>query len=708
MNNRLSFKFVASSISFIFSLLPVLILGILLFIYSFKLTESSKVFLQAVAISCIIITIVGFIIQIFLANKISNGIIKSKEVLSRVNNGDLKITAKKSNFNELEQLSKCINSTIEVFYDLVSSIKLSSDEVKFLSDTVIDSASEAAQRASEISETSQIVVTGAHKQAEDAKTCNTITSQLINKVETISLAATIVSDKADVVKQMTVFGKSNISELISISKLSESNMKNITNSIDELNIMAENINYITEIITSIASQTNLLSLNAAIEAARAGESGKGFAVVAAEIKKLAEQSLTSGKDIVKIIAEIQAKVKTTSAEIKTTMQSSEHQIESVNKTNDAFNGISEASEELYNQFVTVGEGINQLSDYKLTLSNSIGNIALVAAEAAASTEQMSSLMYSQNNSEEILIQLGSNLSNTIKVVEAKIKVFDFEKVEKTKKVFGIVPCIDIPFFDDTCKGAKEAAKKLGIDIIWNAPKTVNGKDQAKIIEEFIQKEVSGIGLGPIESPEVRKAVDHAIKKGIFVIVFDTDLPNSGVSGFLGTNNVDAGKSLGETVIKQLNGKGKILVSLNNNILVNMKQRLEGFDKIVDKYPEIQIVATEFGSANNLERLKALKSLLLKHSDLDCLVYMDAEGANLIGTLSKDMLINAKCIGFDKSDEAIKLIKSGKLSAVIAQRPSLWGELVVRRLNDLVNAKSIPNYEDTGTFELNKMNISIYE
>lgn len=707
MEKKLSLKGLGNTIHFVFSLLPVIALSVLLCINLSKLTNHARAIAIIIIVISFILCIVGFILQLVTSIKVSEGIINNAEILEQVKNGNLKIEANNKFLYELELLSSNINAIIKQFHDVVANVVISAEEVKLLTNTVKETSNSSAKTAAQISETSQIVAQGASKQAEDSEVCFTISGELINKVEAVSSSAKLVSEKANAVKNIVDFGKANINELTESSKLSEDNMRDITKNVEELSKMAENINHITDIITGIASQTNLLSLNASIEAARAGESGKGFAVVANEIKKLADQSITSSQDITNLITEIQTQVKHTSDTINLTIGANKHQIQSVHKTNDAFNEISGAVQELYDQFIAVGEGISLLSGYKQTLSGSIGNIASVALEAAASTQQMATLMYSQTNSQEILIQLGENLNKVIKNLEDKVNIFHIKKAEKVNKVFGIVPCNSLAFFNDTNAGAKETARRLGIEVIWSAPKTFDSVEEAKVIDSLVDKGVTGIGISPIDSPEVRKAVTRAVEKGINVVAFDSDLANSGIKEFMGTDNVQAGKAVADSLAKAINGKGKVLISITNGKLINMKQRLEGFHKTIQKYPNIKIVETEVGAVNKNERVKILKNLFRKYEDLDGFVCFDSEAGEIIEEISREMTIRPKCIGFDKTPAASKMIREGKLTCVIAQRPGLWGELVVMRLNDLLLGKTIPAHEDTGTFEINKMNVSIH-
>jgi len=709
MKKVLSINALVNLVYFLFGFLPIVILGIIFFTVSPELPEKIK---GPVGVAMWVfegLALLGLIIQITVSRTFTRGIKRVVGTISKAREGDLTVASGNYSLDELRKLSQGVSDIIRQFHDVIANVFLSIEEVKHLTDTVTDTASQSAKTANEISASSGSVAKGASQQAGDAEVCSVISGELIQKVESVAHSSELMSKKADIVQDMAEFGKKNVGELMDKSRLSEKNIRDITERVNELSSMAQNVTRITEVITNIASQTNLLSLNAAIEAARAGEAGKGFAVVAEEIKKLADQSLTSVKDIVEIISGIQNRVNNTAETINAIMDSIMSQSDSVRKTNEAFNNISGAIKELYDQLLIVREGINQLTDSKMKLSDSIMNIASVAEETAASTEEMASLMYSQTNSGEILVQLATNLDLLIKGLDERIKVFKFNKEKKAKKSFAVIPCVDIPFFKDTFKGAQETGKKLGIDIFCKAPKKVDPAEQAQIIEEFANAGVSGIGLGPIDAPEVRDAVSRAAKKGVNVIVFDTDLPKSDAKGFIGTDNQNAGITVGETAAKVLNGKGTVIVSLCNLVQLNMKQRLDGFNKAVGKYPGIKVLEVEASGAPDIDgRVKELKRIIQKYPDFDCFVCLDSLAGAITEKITGELGIKPKCIGFDKSDDTVKLVKNGRLVSVIAQRPKLWGELVVRRLNDLMLGKAIPAFEDTGTFEINKMNVAIHE
>lgn len=132
------------------------------------------------------------------------------------------------------------------------------------------------------------------------------TNELTNKL--YSEGNNLIQITEDTVKKSHE-GKDAIEEIVEIIKSLENENRNNTENINELARKFSQVNEVVQLITNIASQTNLLALNAAIEAARAGEHGNGFAVVAGEIKKLAEMTKQSTKDISNLIENIEDETK---------------------------------------------------------------------------------------------------------------------------------------------------------------------------------------------------------------------------------------------------------------------------------------------------------------------------------------------------------------------------------------------------------------
>lgn len=199
----------------------------------------------------------------------------------------------------------------------------------------------------------------------------------------------------------------------------------VTEQTDRTNESAQNISNAVTVIQDIAAQTNLLSLNASIEAARAGESGRGFAVVAEQIRKLAEDSAESATEIENIVRELMGNSKDSVEKMQELSRDSSVQADKLNRTKEPFyelkkeiNEVSSASKEIFDQTVVIEE-------LKKGVNDVIEQLASVAQENAASTEETSASMQSLANNVDLCKEESAILNDLSKNINEQTSRFKF-------------------------------------------------------------------------------------------------------------------------------------------------------------------------------------------------------------------------------------------------------------------------------------------
>lgn len=191
-----------------------------------------------------------------------------------------------------------------------------------------------------------------------------------------------------------------LEELTNISKETKESITAVHKKTNATNTSVVEIRKVTDLITGIASQTNLLSLNASIEAARAGESGRGFTVVASEIRKLAEQSKTLAAQITKIV-DILIENSNSSVEIMTkVIDNIIRQNEKLSNTSEAFEGLGREMNGVSGAIEDITLAMVELEGFKEDVIGSISNLAAMSEENAASSEEISASMQELNQTIE--------------------------------------------------------------------------------------------------------------------------------------------------------------------------------------------------------------------------------------------------------------------------------------------------------------------
>lgn len=321
----------------------------------------------------------------------------------------------KEHGTEINQIVVAFNNMLDGFAKLVKNIQGESNQIADMSVSLSDISKQTNSATEEVSETITGIAQATSSQAIDAEKTVTQMNDLGSTIEVINQSAVNMNEKALEANDDNRNNSSLMHHVHENWELERNKLKALVNDMGVMNGDIQNINKIIQVITDISTQTNLLALNASIEAARAGEAGKGFAVVAEEVRKLAEQSSESTKDIEAIIAEIQLKSNQMVNQVTDSYEGGMKQTEAINNAIDSTNKVTSQFENIIQEIQAIDMLSQEVKNQKDSVMFAVENISASTQENAAGTEEVSA------NAEEILAtmeEFTANIHNLEQIAES--------------------------------------------------------------------------------------------------------------------------------------------------------------------------------------------------------------------------------------------------------------------------------------------------
>jgi ribose transport system substrate-binding protein len=270
-----------------------------------------------------------------------------------------------------------------------------------------------------------------------------------------------------------------------------------------------------------------------------------------------------------------------------------------------------------------------------------------------------------------------------------------------------------PYWVDARKGMEAQAQKLGVKAQFLGPDTPDAGAQVSIFESILAKKPAGIAVSPNDPASVTGIIAQARAAGIPVIAWDGPIPNSQVQGYIGTDNVTAGKHAADALVAAMGESGKVAVVIGSLSATNLNQRLDGLKQGLAAHPGIQIVETEESGESIADAQGKAETILQAHPDLKGFVGIG--GSDLPG-IAGALKSGGQCgkvsaVGFDVVPQDVQGMKDKCINGLISQKPFGMTGQALQILVDLHDNKSTlkPNFNiDTGVETVTPATLDAYE
>lgn len=387
------------------------------------ITAQASAVRNVTIIVVIIASIIAVAMGTFLAGGIGNAIKRTNSTMDEVAAGNLTTRVRIRRKDEFNTLAKSINAMIDNMRKLIFETKNISQTVAGSAQNVSATSEMLLEATKSISKAVNDIDQGINDQAKEAEQCFIQMNDLSDQISSVHGNAEEIAQIAEETKSIVDEGIVTVDNLKKTAMDTTEITHVVIQDIQNLEAKSKSITSIIATIDDIASQTNLLSLNASIEAARAGEAGRGFAVVADEIRKLAEQSATAAGEIGKIIAQIQTQTHATVNNAVKAEETVNSQGNAIEATIRSFSNVNDQVERLTENLMKISDGIGVIEQKKELTLSSIESISAASEETAAAATELGATANEQLRVVESLNQAAEELGADSRTLEENVKIF---------------------------------------------------------------------------------------------------------------------------------------------------------------------------------------------------------------------------------------------------------------------------------------------
>lgn len=380
----------------------------------------------AVLIGAVVLAIAAFPLVSFIEKSITQSFEEISGAAYRIAKGDFTQKIDTASNSGAGELGHAFNSMVDKLRDILTE---TSNIIKHVADTsrsIFDKNNNIKTAMEQVAASANELATGANEITEDVSGMSESINAIEEKVAAYANSTKVMNDKSKQTITLVDKGREALEVQAEGMQRNVEATAKVSETIEDLARKAQGISAITTTISDIAEQTNLLSLNASIEAARAGEHGRGFAVVAQEVRKLAEESTASTKQVFSLVKSINDGIQQAINNMKVNEEVVQLQTEHIRQSELVFKEIEQSIGFITDQIYAFSQESDAMLESAQKISAAIQNISSITEQSAAGTEQVSASMNEQISSvqavvteTERMLTMATQLQRTIQVFKMK-------------------------------------------------------------------------------------------------------------------------------------------------------------------------------------------------------------------------------------------------------------------------------------------------
>lgn len=394
------------------------------FVEEKEITEHLSSIRNTIFIAVAVFFTLGIIASLILTKTITAQIKKINIGVRKIATGNLRERIKVSSKDEIQELAENLNTALDSISGLLKEIDSTSEEMYDSASGIASMSEETHAAVSEVANAINEVSNGSTDQATAISNVTNTVDGLSNRINDVDKNINNILNLSEVTDKLSDDGLKVLNLLIEKSVVTKQNTQESSSNVKEMTDSIKNINQISDVISGITEQTNLLALNASIEAARAGELGKGFAVVAEEIRKLAEESKDSTDKIKSIIKEVNQKSIRFVDSMEETVNILNEQDESINNTKNIFIEIAESIEPLVEAIRYISNLTDKMNNDKENVKKEIDNISVISQDVASVSEEVTASAEEVTATMDELTEYADKLDGIAENLKEKLNKFE--------------------------------------------------------------------------------------------------------------------------------------------------------------------------------------------------------------------------------------------------------------------------------------------